>query len=273
MNKKWFKSAAVAGSGFEHLADGIIDISEITNESLRDIDLLFVKDKQDFFSKFRFNGSTVISDIAINSEDQEKFILMSPGDLFISRIGHDIVNIFSPFEHFEYLEENMITDRVNQGIKFGRQINIIGHLVQNTKKWSESRYDFENFILTVQGLCRKSGIEIKIQNPHKYRIDTIPDADIMNPVIDEIVSNLKMHGSREFELAVVSNTEMVFRNDFDCSFNFERPKALLRCPFTKRTNSPGSGLGLFIFSLSSVRGGFDWDISVKENQFCLSLFF
>ncbi|HNZ54071.1 MAG TPA: hypothetical protein PLW78_12780 [bacterium] len=273
MNKKWFKSAAVTGSGFEHLADETIGFSEISNEKLRGVDLLFVKNKRDFFSKFRFNGSTVISDMAINSEDQEKFILMSPGDLFISRIGHDIVNIFSPFEHFEYLEENMITDRVNQGIKFGRQINIIGHLVQNTKKWSESRYDFENFILTVQGLCRKSGIEIKIQNPHKYRIDTIPDADIMNPVIDEIVSNLKMHGSREFELAVVSNTEMVFRNDFDCSFNFERPKALLRCPFTKRTNSPGSGLGLFIFSLSSVRGGFDWDISVKENQFCLSLFF
>jgi hypothetical protein len=273
MSEKWFKSAAVAGSGFEHLADGIVDISEITNELLREIDLLFVKNKRDFFSKFRFNGSTVISDEAINLEDQEKFILMSPGDLFISRIGHDIVNVFSPFEHFEYLEESMITDRVSQGIKFGRQINIIGHLLQNTKTWSDNRYDFENFILTIEGMCRKAGIEIKIINSGRHRIDTIPDADIMNPVIDEIVSNWKMHGTEKFELEIVSSRELIFRNKISSSFNFERAKARLRCPFIKRTNSPGSGLGLFIFSLSSVRGGFDWDISVQENCFYLSLVF
>jgi hypothetical protein len=273
MSEKWFKSAAVAGSGFEHLADGIVDISEITNELLRNIDLLFVHDRKIFFSKFRSSGSTVISDKAIPIEDQENFLLMSSGELFLSRIGHDIVNIFTPFEHFEYLEENMIADRVAHGIRFGRQINIAGHLLQNTKKWSENRYDFDNFVLTVQGMCRKAGIEIKIINSDKYRIDTIPDADIMNPVIDEIVSNLKMHGSGGFELEVVSNTEIVFRNDFNCSFNFERPKAMLRSPFTKRTNSPGAGLGLFIVSISSVKGGFDWDISVKENCFYLSLVF
>lgn len=273
MNKKWFKSAAVAGSGFEHLADGIVDISEITNELLREIDLLFVKNKRDFFSKFRFNGSTVICDEPVPLKDQENFILMSPGELFTSRIGHDVVNIFTPFEHFEYLEESVIKDRISHGIKFGRQINIIGHLLQNTKKWSENRYDFDNFILTVQGMCRKSGIEIKIKNPHEYRIDTIPDADIMDPVIDAIVSNLKMHGNGGFELDVINGKEIIFRNMFDSSLNFNRLKARLRCPFIKRTNSPGSGLGLFIVSLSSVRGGFDWDISVKENCFYLSLSF
>jgi len=273
MSEKWFKSAAVAGSGFEHLADGIVDISEITNELLRNIDLLFVHDRKDFFSKFRSSGSTVICDKAIPLEDQEIFLLMSPGDLFISRIGHDIVNIFTPFEHFEYLEENMITDRVAHGIRFGRQINIIGHLLQNTKHAQPGFYDFDNFILTVQNMCRKSGIDIKTANSGKYRIDTIPDTVIMNPVIDEILSNWKMHGSGGFELEIVSNTEMIFRNDFDCSFNFERPKAMLRSPFTKRTNSQGAGLGLFIVSLSSVRGGFDWDISVKENCFYLSLSF
>lgn len=273
MNKKWFVTAALKDSGFEHLADNILEPSEITGEMLKKIDLLFVKDKAGFFSGTRFSGSTVISDKPVFVEDQEKYLLFSYGETFISRIGHDVINLFTPFEHFEYLEPEIITERVSQGIRFGRQINTIGHLLQNTRQQNTRFYDFDNFIQTINDICRKSSINLTIKGKSSNRIDTIPDTVIMRPVIDEIISNWVFHGSGDFELEIKSSREVIFRNSFKGSFSFERPKATLRCPFTKRTNSPGAGLGLFVVSLSSVAGGFEWDISIKDNCFCLSFVF
>lgn len=273
MNNKWFTSAAVVGSGFEHLSDFAVEFSDISSEKLREIDLLFVKDKVDFFSKFRFSGFTVISETEIPLEKQEKHLLLSTGETFLSRIGHDIVNLMIPFEHFEYLEDGIIIERVKQGVRFGKQINTIGHLIQNTKAIQATFYDFDDFILTIQTLCRKSGINVKINNTGNHRIDSIPDMTIMNPVIDEILANWKMHGKDKFDVDIINKKELVFRNSFDGSFKFKRAKAELRCPFMKKVNSPGAGLGLFIVSLSSAAGGFDWDISVKDNCFSLSLVF
>ena len=85
MNKKWFVTAALKDSGFEHLADNILEPSEITGEMLKKIDLLFVKDKAGFFFGTRFSGSTVISDKPVPVEDQEKYLLFSYGETFIDR--------------------------------------------------------------------------------------------------------------------------------------------------------------------------------------------
>ncbi|MGI6395317.1 MAG: hypothetical protein ACOX2F_11430 [bacterium] len=273
MNKKWFKTAAVAGSGLEHLADETIEKADITNTFLQSIDILFVKNKKEFFSSFKANIYTLVIDEAIPKEEQEKFLLSSPGNTFISMAGHDMVNIFAPLEHFEFLEEEAMRERISFGVKFGKQLNIAGHLLQNTRKWSLNRYDFDEFLLTVKEVSQKLGVKIEIQNHRNYRIDTIPDTDIMNPVIDEVIRNWKLHGQDEFVLEVVSEKKLVFKNKINYQFNFKRAKANLRCPFVKRNNSTGSGLGLFIVSLSSVRGGFDWDISVKENHFSLSFLF
>jgi len=273
MATKWFVTGAIAGSGFEELADIVLKSDDLTDEQLKDVDLLFVKDKSSFLQNKRIGRPVIISDKAIPVSSQEKHILFSTGENFMSRLGHDIVNLFTPFNHFEYLDSDIISDRVDQGLRFGRQINTIGHLLQKDGRQNGRYCSFDEFVLNFQTLCKKNSIDFNILKTGADRIDTIPDTAIMNPVIEEVISNWFLHGNGKFEFEIVNGKEAVFRNSFQGLFNFERPKAQLRCPFVKRTNSPGAGLGLFIVSLSSVAGGFDWDISVKENCFSLSLHF
>lgn len=272
MNNKWFNSAAIKGSGFEHIADEIVEINTLTSEKIKEIDLLFTNDIPFFFSKFKGFLFTVVCDRNVLPEDQEHYLLENPGNFFLSRIGHDITNLFFPFEHFEYIEEDIIKERTYQGIRFGKQINVIGHLLQKTGVFKTNPSDFHEMVQIVVSLCTKNKISVEIENPVNITIDNLPDAQIFNYVIEEIVSNWINHGSENYKM-IVHDHRIVFSNNFKGAVDSIRTKAKLRCPFRKKNTGTGSGLGLYIVSLASVRGGFDWDISVKENSFSLSLDF
>lgn len=272
MNKKWFNSAALKGSGFEHLADEVIELETLTNDRLKDIDILFTNNMTTFSNKFKGFQFVVVVDREISRDSQEKFLLENPGNFFISRIGHDITNLFFPFEHFEYIEEDIIKERTAHGIRFGKQINIIGHLLQRTSALKNNPADFTEVLQTVGALCRKNKILFETQNPEDLIIKDLPDAQILNYVVEEIISNWTYHGSGDYKISVDYN-KIVFSNNFKGNVDSIRTKAKLRCPFRKKNTGTGAGLGLYIVSLASVRGGFDWDISINENSFSLSLLF
>lgn len=272
MNKKWFNSAAIKGSRYENIADEIVELDKLNSEKLKEIDLLFTDNTTLFFSKFKGFHFTVVCDAEIKPEDQSAYLLENPGNFFISRIGHDITNLFFPFENFEYIEDDIIKERTSHGIRFGKQINIIGHLLQKTSTLKNNRADFSEIVQTVSSLCRKNKISFEIQNPDELIIDNLPDAQIFNYVIEEIISNWRDHGSERYKLSIYDH-KLVFSNNFKGNVDLIRTKAKLRCPFRKKNTGTGAGLGLYIVSLASVRGGFDWDISIHENSFSLSLLF
>jgi len=271
---KWYQTAAVSGSGFEHLADTIVLLDELNNDILRNIDLLFIKDCADYYNKFRFYNHIALSESPIPKEEQEKFILQNPGINFLSRLGHDVINLFAPFEQHEYLEKNVLNERVEFGLRFGKQINIIGHLLQNSKIGKHEEMDPEDFIYNVKTLAQKKGITFKFNEDDTQRAKIIRCPEfIINIILEEIIENCKMHSEGVLNLKIDDFGNIVFCNTFEVATVKERAKARLRWPFMKGSQSKGSGLGLYILSVASVKGGFSWDIEIKENVFCLSLSF
>lgn len=271
MNKKWFKSAALKGSGHEKLADSIIKEEDITNEKMSDIDLLFVKDTSEFFSKKGRSTFTIVTDDPIAVKDQEKFILEHPGNFFFSRVGHDIINLISPLEHYEYIENDMIINRVHSGSRFGKQINFIGHLLQKTSIIKSEEISYTEFLEYILTLCRKNNIDIKVKELSPLKA-SLKYQFLLTRAAEEIVLNWKEHGSGEYVLTVESSS-LSFKNKLKRPLNVERPKAQLRCPFMQKNTGKGHGLGLYIVSIASSKGDFDWNIFTDENCFSLSLLF
>ncbi len=270
---KWYSTAAISGSGFEDIADRIFSFEELDHDLLSSIDLLFIKDLNDFFQKFRLFQFIALSNEPIPADEQESYILLNPGPYFLSRIGHDLINLFTPFEQFSYLEEKTVANRLEQGLKFGRQINIAGHLLQNTKFVSEDLMTIEEFVYTVKTASMKKGVELETEIENNCESEILGQTNILNVVIDEIINNCKIHSDGESHLKIKNKKHIFFSNRFKGSLSPDRAKARLRWPFMKTTESEGNGLGLFILSLASVRGGFKWDINIKENIFSLLLSF
>jgi len=271
MNNKWFKCAAVKGSGYEALADSAITVEEISNEKMSDIDLLFVENLSEFFSKKRGGFFTIVTDKPVALEDQEKFILEHPGNFFYSRIGHDIINLISPLEHYEYIDHELIVNRVQYGNHFGKQINFVGHLLQNTATLSTEHLTYPELIENIQTLCRKLGIKFSVEEKAKFTL-TLKHKFLILKAVEEIILNWKEHGKEEFVLSVFENT-LTFSNKLRKPLTIDRPKAQLRCPFMQKNTGKGHGLGLYIVSVASSKGDFDWNIFTDENYFSLSLLF
>jgi len=271
MNKKWFRSAALAGSGHEKLADSIVREEDITSEKLNEIDILFVKDISEFFSKKGRSNFTIVTEDPVAVKDQEKFILEHPGNFFLSRVGHDIINLISPLEHFEYIENDLIIDRVHSGSRFGKQINFLGHLQQKTSviPCEETTYpEILEYILT---LCRKNNIDVKVKELSPFKA-TLKYRFLLIKAVEEIMLNWKEHGTGEYVLTV-DGSSLTFNNKLKRPLNIKRPKAQLRCPFMQKNTGKGHGLGLYIVSITSSKGDFDWNIFTDENCFSLSLLF
>lgn len=267
---KWFVSAAVSGSGFEEIADKVVDETLITSELLKDIDLLFVKDKETFMPEHRGLFFTIVTDRHIDRKDQEKFILEHPGNFFISRLGHDIINLISPLEHYEYIEHDLITKRVASGNHFGKQINFIGHIIQGTAKTSGSSLSPSELLENIRSLCRKLKVEVEIVE--KAPLSGNLNRTLLTNVIEETILNLKEHSNGNNRLTV-SQDKLIFCNDLKKPLNLKRPKAQLRCPFMQKNTGKGHGLGLYMLSIASSKGDFDWNIQTDENCFTLSLSF
>jgi hypothetical protein len=271
---RWYSTAAVSGSGFESLADNIVSFEEIDLNFLKNIDLLFLTNKSDFYRKFRLYQCVALSDKAISKEDQEKFILLNPGLNFLSRIGHDLVNLFTPFEQFEYLDDGVIYDRVATGVKFGKQINTVGHILQGSKFGNIDEILGEDIAYNIETLAKKSGIKFNMKVNDDFLDKTVSFSEcIMDIVIEEIIDNCKNFSKGTVEIMIGKNAEIVFSNRFDDNLAPCRAKARLRWPFVKSVKSKGNGMGLFLLSAASANGGFKWDIEIKENIFSLYLSF
>ena len=271
MNKKWFSSAAIKSSGYEKIADFIIKEENLTNEILNNIDLLFVKDTSEFFLKKRGNFYTIVTDRYVAIEDQERFILEHPGNFFLSRVGHDIINLISPLEHYEYIEHELLINRVHSGNRFGKQINFIGHLLQKTTKVPVEEISYPELLDNTLALCRKHGIDVEVDRISGFS-PVLKNKFLLLRTVEEIVSNWKEHGTGDFILKIEKQT-LTFSNKIKKPLKVERPKAQLRCPFMQKNTGKGHGLGLYIVSIASSKGDFDWNIFTDENYFSILLSF
>ncbi len=195
---------------------------------------------------------------------------------FLIKTGHEIVNILTPFEHLEYLDDDAVAARVARGIRLGKQLGILGRIV-NYAENTDDPYSFNEFICNINARCRRLGLNAAIENRNYLSIDSIKNRYLVDTAIDEIIMNWKTHGNGEFILSIVSEKEIVFRNDYtETPFikqNAGTLKDFLAQPFVKRKTGPGAGLGLFIVETASLKGDFNWTLSADEKYFSLSLFF
>ncbi len=192
---------------------------------------------------------------------------------FLIKAGHEIVNIMTPLEHIEYLEEEMIAARVTRGERLGRQLGRIGRLISGGN--GNEPYEFSEFIYDIKEKCRSLGIKVSAENKNYNSIETIKGKNLMSNVIDEILMNWKMHGKGGFSINIADEKTIVFKNDYDPASlkNTGSTKEELAEPFVKGAFSKGSGLGLYMIELASKEGGFTWNLSADEKYFSLSLVF
>ena len=192
---------------------------------------------------------------------------------FLIKAGHEIVNIMTPLEHIEYLEEETIAARVTRGERLGRQFGRIGRLISGEN--GKEPYEFSEFAYNIKEKCRALGISASIENRNYNSIDTIKGKNLMSNVIDEILMNWKMYGRSEFSITIADERTIVFKNDYDPASlkNICGTKEELSKPFVKGAFSKGSGLGLYMIELASKEGGFTWNLSADEKYFYLSLSF
>ena len=192
---------------------------------------------------------------------------------FLIKAGHEIVNIMTPLEHIEYLEEDMITARVARGERLGRQFGRIGRLISGENE--NEPYEFSEFIYNIKEKCRSLGIKVSAENRNYNSIDTIKGKNLILTVLDEILMNWKMHGRNEFSINIADEKTIIFKNDYDPASlkNIGSTKEELSKPFVKGASSKGSGLGLYMIELASQKGGFTWNLSADEKYFSLSLSF
>ena len=192
---------------------------------------------------------------------------------FLTELGHEIINIMTPLEHFEYLEEEMIAARVARGERLGKQLGKIARYISHDT--TGEPYEFSEFIYDLKDKCRDLGISASIENKNYQSIDTMKGRNIILTVLDEILMNWKMHGKNEFAINIADERTIVFKNDYDPSFlkNIGKTKEELSRPFVKRSSAQGSGLGLYVIELASREGGFSWNLSADEKYFSLSLSF
>ena len=192
---------------------------------------------------------------------------------FLIKAGHEIVNILTPLEHIEYLEEDVVAARVSRGERLGRQLGRIGRLISGEN--GNEPYEFSEFVYNIKEKCRSSGIKVSAENKNYNSIETIKGKNLMSCVIDEILMNWKMHGKSEFSINIADEKTIIFKNDYDPSSlkNIGCTKEELAKPFVKRASAPGSGLGLYIIELASREGDFTWNLFADEKYFSLSLSF
>ena len=109
---------------------------------------------------------------------------------FLIKAGHELVNIMTPLEHIEYLEEEMISARVARGERLGRQFGRIGRLISGEN--GEEPYEFSEFVYNIKEKCCSLGIKVAAENRNYNSIDTIKGKNLISNVIEEILMNWKM---------------------------------------------------------------------------------
>jgi len=275
VTKKWFFTAALKGSLFEENADVVIDDVASSRNILRNVDVFFVLESDvKALKRSALPSHIMILTEVLGPEEIEQRLLLFPGRDFTSRLGHDIVNLFMPLRDYQYLSEETVVERVDRGDRLGKQLNIVGHLMQDDLEQGPD-FSLMEFIFNFKVLAEQSGASVVIDDEFQDEPGFEMKAEKnMLVLMEELVLNWKYHSSGD-ERVIVDRREkrMTFVNRTEYDFGFENIKAILRRPFLKYGNNNGNGIGLFILSLCSIRGGFTWDLELKDSFFYLHLYF
>ncbi len=274
MKKPWFLTAALEGSECQERADALFKKESLEKKQFANFDVFFASNNEEReFLSHKIPPHVMIVDKEEPIELIEQKLYEFSGKDFLSRIGHDIINLISPLIDYQYLSEDIIKKRIDKGSLLGQQINIIGHILQKDMDTKE-KSDSLDFISNFKALARKSGIEVEITESGESGHFEMPTEKIMFSVVREIISNLTLHSAGENRVFIEKEQKtIVIMNRTTYEFTCEKPMAVLRRPFYRQGNNSGNGLGLFILSISSVLGGFKWHLSVENNCFYLYLFF
>lgn len=274
MADKWFLTAAFKGGSFESNADVLV--SDIARERhlLADTDVFYTEPERKKEVMKLAPGHILVLENTLEYKELEKTLLAFPGRDFTSRLGHDVINLFSPLSEYSYLSKETILARVEKGGRMGQQINFAGHLMQNDILLTGSMTVTE-FLFHIKSILRQENRQAGIVGADSGGSDfSLPPEKISSVLIREIIFNWKLHSSGHETVVIDKNQRKVsFLNSISSPLNLAKPKACLRRPFYKGGHSKGNGLGFFVISLCGLAGGFDWDVEIKESSFCLSLFF
>lgn len=274
MNDKWFLTAAFEGSRFTSSVDLVLDKKNMDRKELISIDVMYMELEDKLELSRRFPQHIMILHELMDEHELSQKLLAYPTAEFVSRLGHDVVNIFSPLNDYQYLSQETILERVERGTRLGQQLNFVGHLMQDDLVSSQSM-ELIDFIFHFNTLCRQAHIQPEIINrndsPDEF---LLPPEKLMYGSIKELVNNWVFH-SKGNEKVVVDKKEktITLSNLTDYKFSYPVPKAVLRRPFFKTGNNHGNGLGLFALSLASVTGGFSWSIHIENGSFSIVLYF
>ncbi len=275
MNEKWFQTATFKGFPFEERADVILDADSFKNSDFFEIDVLFVP--ENLMEKYSVHSviphHVFLSTGMEGDEKLSEIIETFKGRNYFGQIGHDVVNLFSPFLDFEYLSKDAILKRAEAGISFGKKLNAIAHLSQNDFGKPQNITDRESVFLFSE-MCRKRGIKAKIGHIANETSSNL-NKKMITFIFTEILDNWKKHSLGNEKMFVDAlESKIIFTNKTDLELNNRFLKAILKRPFLSfDKHHRSSGLGLFIVALASSLGGFKWEVSIKDSIFTLSLSF
>ncbi len=273
MSEKWYTTAAFKESSSEGTVDLIFNRDQISRRSSEPADVFFYDGADE---KTLIESKTPPHVLPLSPETPEseipEMILGFMGRDFVSRLGHDIVNLIAPLADFAYLSDETILKRVKKGSRLGKQVNLIGHLLQNDIAITRD-LDLKSFLFHLKSLARRSGVAPIFQEIEGDSF-MLPSEKLMFSVALELISNWQLHSSGEEKVIVdLPNRKISLTNLHRYPFSFTKPKAVLRRPFYKQGNLNGNGLGLTLLSIAGIKGEFSWNIEISESLFSLSLSF
>lgn len=271
MSERWFATGAFTDSPLAVEADNIFDPNALDKKRLFETDIFFISSNDP--RRKMLPKHLLLLDQAAPDEVLERSLIRFGGADFLSRLGHDIVNLFSPLREYELISEATFKTRTEQGVRLGKQVNLIGHLLQEDLPLGEA-VPVEEFLLHITENARRHGRSIVVDHTRDTSSFSSVPARLVEPLTDEILLNLMIHSSGgEHIIVSASNRSVAVVNNTPYRFPYSRIKAVLRRPFQKFGRTDGNGMGLFIIGLIAYTGGFSWDIAAQEGHFSLSFSF
>ena len=270
MNDRWFAVGAFAGGPFDAHADLLFDRAAPDRRALFEIDAFYTD--PDDPAAAELPAHLLLLHDRLDDASIERLLLPFPGRDFLSRTGHDMVNLFAPLADHQYLAAATILKRVERGTRFGQQMNLLGHLLQGDLPPS-APLDMDALFRQIAAAAAQAGFTPTVERRGEENFTTMPER-LAAAMVREVVANWRSH-SRGEERIVLDGARrtLTFHNRIERPFPFGRFKAVLRRPYQKFGNTEGNGLGLFLIALIAHTGGFSWDIASDGSSFSLSFWF
>ncbi len=270
MSDRWFAIGAFSGTPLERHADILFDRAAPDRQTLFETDVFYAAANDPSIGDLP--GHLLILQEPLPHDRIAALLEPFPGRDLLSRTGHDIVNLFAPLADHQYLSAQTIARRIERGSRLGRQLNLMGHLLQRDLSTAD-RLPQSEFLHQFGTLAAQAKISPAIVRVDEGSFPLLSER-LAAGLFHEIIANWTMHG-RGGERVVIDGAArtVTFTNRTDHRFPFKRLKAVLRRPYQKFGNMEGNGLGLFLIALIADTGGFSWDIVWDGSSFSLSLSF